>query len=270
MIYAKVDVKLRDHERAHRAGVAMATWTWALLYVREQESDGFIPDVALRGSWVGERESMRHASKLVEVGLWEKTDGGWRICRYAEKNETKAAIEQRRLDARARMNRVRANKYRTSEEPSPTEQPAVPGSGSGFEFVEVGDRVGVLRGVGGPGEGTPAVDSATPPEWFEAAAATASMAVGDIHDLPAKWLSYRASRGRKGWSKNHEDAVGWLSEVAGRERREASERQAREAKWDRKRAGPGSLADQAPVSAAQEAAALAVLRDRMAKRKGAA
>ena len=110
MIFAKVDVKLRDHERAHRAGAAMATWTWALLYVREQETDGFIPDVALRGAWVGERVARQHAAVLVTVGLWEAVSGGWRICKYGAKNETRMAIAARRAEVRERVAKHRAKR----------------------------------------------------------------------------------------------------------------------------------------------------------------
>lgn len=45
------------------------------------------------------------------------------------------------------------------------------------------------------------------------------MEVGPISDVGARWRSYLASRKRKGWSMNHEDAVGWLCDVVGTERR---------------------------------------------------
>lgn len=128
MIFAKVDVKLRDHVRAHTAGPAMATWLWALLYAREQESDGFIPSVALRLAWSGEKQARRDADKLVEVGLWERADGGWKICRYEAKNDTAEAIASRRKEARERMQSVRANRTRTNREPHESVQNEVPGS----------------------------------------------------------------------------------------------------------------------------------------------
>lgn len=134
MIYAKVDVKLRDHVRAHTAGPAMATWLWALLYAREQESDGFIPSVALRLAWSGEKQARRDAEKLVDVGLWERGDDGWRICRYEAKNETASAIAQRRKDARERMQSVRANRERTNNNVREGERSVVPGSLSGSDL----------------------------------------------------------------------------------------------------------------------------------------
>ena len=69
MIFAKVDVELRDHDKGHRAGAAMATWLWALLWTRAKEEDGFVARASLRGSWRGERQAVADMRKLVEVGL---------------------------------------------------------------------------------------------------------------------------------------------------------------------------------------------------------
>jgi hypothetical protein len=102
MIYAKVDVELRDHPRAQQAGEAMATWLWALLYTRRHELDGFVPDSALRGAWVSEEVARAHARVLADCGLFSPADGGWHIVRYAEKNESRADIEARREFERKR------------------------------------------------------------------------------------------------------------------------------------------------------------------------
>lgn len=219
MIYAKVDVKLRDHERAHRAGAAMATWTWALLYAREQESDGFIPDVALRLSWVGEKQARRDADRLVEVGLWERDDrGGYRICRYESKNETAAAIAIRRAEARERMQAVRANKQRTSDERTPnskgSDSGAVPGSG----FVEEIQRVGVLE----EGESTRggADPLAPPPEWF--AKVVDSLSTSQMVELRLAecWAAYCGHATDKGKRPNEKHAAYWLTTVMVPKRRE--------------------------------------------------
>lgn len=235
MIYAKVDVKLRDHERAHRAGAAMATWTWALLYVREQETDGFIPDVALRGAWVGERDALKHAATLCLVGLWEKTDGGWRITKYDSKNDTKASIDARRAEARDRMGRVRANRVRTSHEPRGSEQSAVPGSRSGS--VEVRDQVGVLS--------RPASERPDPggkaPDWWDAVLATIGMNTGVDLEPGTAWLRYAGHRHGKGLPATREDALYWLPTVmvpeAKKSLADAARQRERDAKFDRQRAG---------------------------------
>lgn len=138
MIYAKVDVDLRDNRRARLAGEAMATWTYGLLYSRGQELDGFVDREALRGSWVGERVALKHAEKLVEVGLWEAIDGGWTITNYSKKNETKAAIDERRAIDRERKARKRSERPVSERNPddvraeSGGSPPGIPGSGSGY------------------------------------------------------------------------------------------------------------------------------------------
>jgi hypothetical protein len=274
VIYAKVDVELRDHERAHLAGVAMATWTWALLYARSQQTDGLVPHVALRGAWVGEREARRHAAKLVEVGLWEACDGGWRICRYAEKNDTRAVIDENRARSRERMHRVRANKQRTNGEPHGPEQPAVPGSGSGSgsgsglsRDPDLPDR-SLMRARAAPDP------AAAPPDWWEGVLATVAQ---NAEPLPAgeAWLRYAGHRAGKRYPATREDALYWLTTVMvpeARDRRDvARRRDDREAKWDRQKAGPGTLTDPTKPTPEQEAAAVQAWRDAMAKRrKGAA
>lgn len=105
MIFAKVDVELRDHDKAHRAGRAMATWTWALLWTRSKERDGFVAASALRGAWVGERQALRDMGSLVEADLVTVVDGGWLVVGYAEKNETRNQIDERRADGRERKRR---------------------------------------------------------------------------------------------------------------------------------------------------------------------
>lgn len=128
MIYAKVDVELRDHPKALAAGNAMATWTWGLLYVRSKETDGFIPKAALRGAWVGSAEALKHAATLVQVSLWEAVDGGWRICKYELKNDTKAAIAENKARVRERVTAHR-DRVRNALQ-TPAAAAFVPGSGS--------------------------------------------------------------------------------------------------------------------------------------------
>lgn len=102
MLHAKVDLTLAYHPKAHQAGAAMATWTWGLLYSREQELDGFVPASALRLSWVGEAAATKHMASLVASGLVVVVDGGWRLLNYEAKNETKAQIDARRKADRDR------------------------------------------------------------------------------------------------------------------------------------------------------------------------
>ena len=56
------------------------------------------------------------------------------------------------------------------------------------------------------------------PDWWAQSVAAAEMAVGDIDQPSARWLEYDASRERKGWSRNHRDAIAWLVSVVRSER----------------------------------------------------
>lgn len=178
MIHAKVDVSLRDHVRAHKAGAAMGTWTWGLLYVREHETDGHVPDIAIRLAWVGERDARRDAAKLVEVGLWTKhQDGdGWMICKYDAKNETRAVIDVRRKETRERVAKHRASNHSRNALPNALHGVLVPGSGSDSgSDSEI--SLGSERADQSPREGSPApvkpVPTATAPSEPLFAAGTA-------------------------------------------------------------------------------------------------
>lgn len=109
-IFAKIDVELRDHEKAQQAGEAMATWTWCMLWTRAKERDGFVSKEAIRGSWVGEKVATKHLATLVSVGLAEAVAGGWELLGYAAKNETKADIDERRYEQRSRKAKFDAKK----------------------------------------------------------------------------------------------------------------------------------------------------------------
>lgn len=106
MIYAKLDVSFRDHPRALRAGPhGRDLWFWGMMYIREHATDGFIPTEAIVACpWGrGSKANVALAAKLVEVGLWAASDGGFVMLRYAEKgNETKAQIDERRHYDRVR------------------------------------------------------------------------------------------------------------------------------------------------------------------------
>jgi hypothetical protein len=97
VIHAKLDVDICDHPRALAAGVAaFGLWSWGLAYTRKHELDGELPLLAVRSAFGGGAANDDLAETLCRVGLWEKTEAGWRMLNYASKNETKAVIAQRR------------------------------------------------------------------------------------------------------------------------------------------------------------------------------
>jgi len=110
MIFAKVDVCVYTHTKFIRAGVAaVGYWTGALAYSRDHELDGFLPKEAVGIIFgLGEKEGRKLADQLVAVGLFEREGEDYRICNYAEKNETKEQIDARRASTRTRVKRHRS------------------------------------------------------------------------------------------------------------------------------------------------------------------
>lgn len=150
MIFAKLDVTLAYHPKAHKAGKAMATWAWALAYSREQELDGAIPREALRLSWVGETQATEDCARLVAVGLFVATDDGWSIAKYDKKNETKAVIDEKRRSDRQRKRSDPPPGFRPDSDRNPSgKKLEMDGNSPGFPGSLSGSRSGSQEGVQG-------------------------------------------------------------------------------------------------------------------------
>ena len=83
MSWVRIDDHAPEHRKQLAAGPA-ACWLWlcGLAYAnRQPQHDGFIPTAALLGLGCGAK-APRDATRLVEVGLWERVDGGWQIHDY--------------------------------------------------------------------------------------------------------------------------------------------------------------------------------------------
>lgn len=92
-------------KEGHRAAFV---WLCSLSYAGEQGTDGFIPFPAL---------TMIHgrpvdANKLVDVGLWVPTPGGWTIHDWADYQQSNAETEKRTARAKA-MAEARWSKARS-------------------------------------------------------------------------------------------------------------------------------------------------------------
>ncbi len=215
MDWIKKRTHVIDHVKFLAAGpIARDLYDWGLLWSGEHETDGEIPMVAvLSSAWgAGCKANVKPAMKLVEVGLWEKTDAGFRSLKWAEQgNMTAAQLATERASARERKARrgsekVQANSGRTNTEVPTSTSLSPSGYGSQVQIASTPDVV---------------------PNWFAAACDAAAMAIGGVvDDRPARWAEYLASRDRKGWAKNHGDAVGWLSTVVRSERAKVSLRPA--------------------------------------------
>jgi hypothetical protein len=159
MIYAKVDVGLPRHHRmqALDSASAFGVYVCALCHSREHELDGFVPLIAFRAF---PSFSKKDIDELVRVGLFERIarDGvnGVLILKYAEKNETKVDIEERRKFERNRKRHQRDTiaSYHARPAAGPSGSPTGTDGGSptdcpGSLSVSVSDSIssgGVQRG----------------------------------------------------------------------------------------------------------------------------
>ena len=78
----------------HRAAFV---WLCALSYAGEQGTDGFIPSPAL--AMIHGRPA--DAARLVEVGLWVQSPGGWTVHDWSDYQQSNAETEKRTARAKA-------------------------------------------------------------------------------------------------------------------------------------------------------------------------
>jgi hypothetical protein len=214
--FAPIDVSIMTHPKAFAAGVeAMGLWLWGMAYAKQHRTEGRLHRAAVLGAWGGRRNVM-HAKRLVEAGLWtERDDGDWDIHNFEKKSAGSSSSAER-------MRRLREKRRQSDPAPSPEQADGVTAS----DVTSDAGDVTVTRHERHQCSPSPSYSSSGesaergPPAWFLGAVATAEMSEGTIDRVPSRWNAYLASRKRKGWAMNHEDAVGWLSEVIGRERRE--------------------------------------------------
>ncbi len=122
MSWAKLDDKANEHVKQLRAG-SEACWFWAcgLMYAnRQEERDGFVPDEALSILYGPARNPKKLAATLVRVGLWELSNGGFRIHNYHQWNPTHEQIAEERAKGRTRAALSYARRHGGS---SPEEKP---------------------------------------------------------------------------------------------------------------------------------------------------
>lgn len=107
MAWFKVDDKLHSHPKRHRAGLrAMGLWVVAGSWCGDQLTDGLVPRDMLAA--LGGRPA--DAKALVDAGLWEAVDGGWRFHDWAGQNPTRSDVEATRDRERERKREWRERK----------------------------------------------------------------------------------------------------------------------------------------------------------------
>ena len=121
MIFVKVDVDLPTHHRVlaiavHRRAECLGTYLVALAFSRRNELDGYVPSSAIEQ--LGLKTRRRTVPELLRVGLLEADGDGYRITKYAKKNETKSEISARREAWARRQDKRRAQTTVTRDTPS--------------------------------------------------------------------------------------------------------------------------------------------------------
>lgn len=118
MAWVRIDDQAPRHCKMLKAGPA-ACWLWVcgLAHCQSQLTDGFIPDEVLPMiGVVGVPRVQKLAQVLVDVGLFERVEGGYRIHDYFAFNATKdEAIERRRAISDRRSEAGRLGGLRTQQ-----------------------------------------------------------------------------------------------------------------------------------------------------------
>lgn len=159
-LHVRIGLKLRTHERAFRAGgYAMGVYVFCLMQARAEERDQngyFSSRVVAHGFYGDPPRKVRDAlAKLVDSELLSVVDADTMCVRnYADFNETKAEIEDRRARDRARKTPAPASEFRV-------ESNRIPGGAADSDSVSVSD-LGRER-VQGEGAATSA-PGAIPPD----------------------------------------------------------------------------------------------------------
>lgn len=115
MPWFRVDDNLAFHHKVVAAGnPAIGLWARAGSLCAQQLTDGFVPD-----HMIGALGTVAQAKRLVQVGLWDRVEGGYRFHEWDERQPSKASVEAERAAAQERMRAYRAKKKGRSQEESP-------------------------------------------------------------------------------------------------------------------------------------------------------
>ena len=92
MAWIKIDDQFRDHPKVLAAG-PLACWLYVcgLTFAGQYLTDGHIPTTMLR-KLADVDNAQELADRLVAVGLWEETDGGYQIHDFTEYNPTREEV----------------------------------------------------------------------------------------------------------------------------------------------------------------------------------
>lgn len=107
-VWARIDVQTFEHPKLATAGfLATAMHLRAVLYCREHLTDGLVPArMARRWEWeagedAGTDRVPELADRLVELGVWERDGGDYRVSSYADFQQTADEVNELREARRA-------------------------------------------------------------------------------------------------------------------------------------------------------------------------
>jgi hypothetical protein len=108
MSWVKIDDQFADHPKIAQAGpLGLAVYVAGLCYSARYLTDGFIPTASAE-RFAGTSPELR--AKLVDLSLWDETDGGYLIHDYLDYNPPAAKVKAEREAAKARMGQKRGKR----------------------------------------------------------------------------------------------------------------------------------------------------------------
>lgn len=115
MTWVRIDDEWPTHPKALAAGLhGRALQVSGLCHCNRHETDGFISDASLRLLIVTAEVDADTPQRLVEVGMWTREEGGYRIHDYLAYNPSHADLETKREAGRERARKSQERKAQDS------------------------------------------------------------------------------------------------------------------------------------------------------------
>lgn len=134
---ARLDTGWHAHPKILGLGLqAMGLHAWSISYCDATRSDGFIP----HGAWPALPGAGHSCKRLLDAGLWERCDGGFRLHDYLDYNRSREQIEE--IAAAMRANGQaggRASAQARAQANGQAKSSPGPGPGPGVNPVPVPD-----------------------------------------------------------------------------------------------------------------------------------
>lgn len=123
--YAKLLANYAEDDAVIEAGEkAELLFVRGLAFCSDSDQDGFITDAQLqRVVGAGMRDSMARARKLVEVGLWQREQGGYFVRSWTKLHETTEQKGRRLKADRERKRKAAPNGFQSESDPDSERNP---------------------------------------------------------------------------------------------------------------------------------------------------